>query len=125
MTNKAILVVDDDDDVRGAMKEALELDGHKVLVAYNGIDALKVLREDTSHDVGLIILDIMMPQMTGVQFLQELKNHYPQFLSIPVILASAKGSASAEENVEGAVYRIKKPFELDELFDFVNKYLKQ
>jgi CheY-like chemotaxis protein len=122
MSDKAILVVDDDDDVRYAIMDALELEGHKVHTANNGLEALKFLTGTKNHNVGLIILDLMMPGMTGLQFLEEVRKNHPDIAKIPVVLATAKGSP-VEENIPGLVSKIKKPFELEELNEVVLKYI--
>jgi CheY-like chemotaxis protein len=122
MSQKSILVVDDDDDVRYAIMDALELEGHTVFTAVNGIEALKVLTNGTATNVGLIILDLMMPGMTGLQFLEEVRKNHPDIAKIPVVLATAKGSPIADE-ISGTVMKIKKPFELEELNELVAKYV--
>lgn len=122
MSTKSILVVDDDDDVRYAISDALELEGHTVHCATNGFEALKMLTGGKITDVGLIILDLMMPGMTGIQFLEEIQKNHPEIAKIPVILATAKGSP-IDDNIPGAVLKIKKPFELEELNEVVTKYL--
>lgn len=123
MSTKSILVVDDDDDVRFAILDALELEGHKVHTATNGFEALKLLTGGMVNEVGLIILDLMMPGMTGLQFLEEVHKNHPDIAKIPVVLATAKGSP-IDEHVPGTVLKIKKPFELEELNEVVLKYLR-
>lgn len=122
MSKKSILVVDDDDDVRYAIMDALELEGHTVHTAINGLEALKFLTSGKINDVGLIILDLMMPGMTGLQFLAEVGKNHPEIAKIPVVLATAKGSP-IEDQVPGTVMKIKKPFELEELNELVAKYV--
>ena len=58
MEQATILVVDDDREIVGAIAKLLELDGHRVLRSYDGLEALEILHEQTVH---LIILDVMMP----------------------------------------------------------------
>lgn len=122
MSYKAILVVDDDEDVRQAMKEALELEGHKVYTANNGLEAIQFLITEKISEIGVIILDLMMPGMTGAQFLQVVQEKHPEIAKIPVVLATAKGSVG-DENLSGLSSRIRKPFELEELCNVVNQFI--
>jgi len=122
MSEKSVLVVDDDEDVRLAIKDALELEGYNVHTANNGLDALKLLSGPVINEIGLIILDLMMPGMTGLQFLDEVRQNHHDIAQIPVVLATAKGTP-IDENISGVVTKIKKPFELEELNEVVSKYL--
>lgn len=118
----SVLVVDDDDDIRETLKEALELEDYHVLVAINGADALEVLKL-TKVLPNLIILDFMMPIMDGSKFLNIMHTEYKStFAHIPVILASAKGSLEDLENGHLAREKLKKPIDLDELYLVVGKY---
>jgi CheY-like chemotaxis protein len=120
--NKTILVVDDDDDIRETLKEALEFEGYAVNVAYNGAHAIESLQKMVRLP-DLIILDLMMPVMDGSKFLEVIHSDYKDsFAKIPLILASAKGSLSNFENSELAQEKIKKPVDLDELYQVVKKY---
>ncbi len=85
MNTKKLLVVDDEENIRMLFKEELEEEGYEVDVAGNGIEALEKLK-DTSYDV--IILDIKMPGMDGIQTLGAIKGSNK---SQPVILCSAYG----------------------------------
>lgn len=79
-----ILVVEDDKHVRKLMNAVLKREGYEVLTAENGIQALEVL--EVQH-IDLIILDIMMPEMDGYEFAEELKNANN---TIPILMATAK-----------------------------------
>lgn len=73
-----ILVVEDDKDLNNAYKVILESEGHTVAVAYNGQEALQVLKDFTPD---LILLDLLMPIMGGLEFLQ----HYDQVQKHPAV----------------------------------------
>jgi PAS domain S-box-containing protein len=88
-TGKTVLVVDDEEMVRMAAARALERQGHRVLIAANGAEALEILRGDS--DVGLVVLDLTMPVMTGGQAIPLIKGMCP---ALPIILSS--GFAEAE-----------------------------
>ncbi len=85
MKNAKILVVDDEENIRLLFKEELEEEGYVVHVASNGYDALQKLR-DTQFDV--VVMDIKMPGMDGIQALNEIKNSNKDQA---VILCSAYG----------------------------------
>jgi len=80
-----ILIVDDDELVRGVLMELLEDLGFAVIEAGSGHDALALLRDKV--EVSLVISDINMPEMDGLQLVEELKSMRP---SLPVILMSGR-----------------------------------
>jgi CheY-like chemotaxis protein len=111
----SILVVEDDSDIRSALGGFLQDEGYDVLTAENGRSGLEVL--ENKHP-GLVLLDLMMPEMNGWQFLEE-KSHRPDLSKIPVLVISAvPGSPS----IPGALGFLKKPIDLDRLMDFVELY---
>jgi DNA-binding response OmpR family regulator len=103
MSGACILVVDDDESVRAFLRDALEVEGYTVLVAADGVEALRTYGKESPD---LIILDILMPVMDGFQVLEQLRLES----DIPVIMLSA---LNEEED------RIK-AFELG-ADDYVNK----
>lgn len=119
-----MLVVDDDFDLRENIAMALEAENYKVFRAANGLEALDLLlAKSESENIGCIILDLMMPEMDGRQFLEVVRDHHQERLGkIPVIVATAKGSPINPETVPNAVERIQKPMELNELYRVVKKY---
>ena len=99
----SILVVDDDPAVRQLMRRILEKEGHTVIEAENGRRGLERLAEGVPN---LILLDLMMPEMDGFEFVAELRKH-AAWRAVPVIVVSAK-HLSAEEwlQLSGAVQKI-------------------
>src|SRR3954454_12229976 len=119
-----ILVVDDEPDIQLLTRINLERDGHEVLTASDGGDALSAV-SDSPPD--LIVLDVMMPEVDGWTVLTELKSRHGDAASeIPVILLTALGSplARAKGGIEGAVRYLTKPIDLDELRDAVVEALE-
>ena len=89
-TRSTIAVVDDDEDIREVVCEALHDEGYRTLGASNGQEALTLLQ--TSHEQpSLILLDLMMPVMDGWEFLLNISED-PRFRQIPVALMSAHPS---------------------------------
>lgn len=103
-----VLVVDDDEGIRTAMAEILELLGYEVSVAADGQEAVEMLK------VGLepraIVLDMMMPRMDGWTFLSRIRAD-PRFRELPVVVASAV----VGECPAGADAWLQKPFDLADL----------
>ena len=86
----AILVVDDEEDIRCSLREILEGEGHTTAGARTGVEALDWLRS-TTHLPRLILLDLMMPEMDGWEFLLRIDQD-PRLHPIPVALMSAHAS---------------------------------
>jgi PAS domain S-box-containing protein len=108
-----ILVVDDEPAFREMIRLILEEDGHEVLLAANGIEALKTLRADYQK-LGLVILDLRMPGLDGLGVLKELRELAPH---LPVLVTT--GYASDEEKKEalaqGAQRVLEKPYRVNDL----------
>ena len=115
-----ILVVDDDKDIVGAIAKLLEMEGYKVIKAYDGLEALEKL---TENSVQLIILDIMMPEMDGIRTLLKLREEK----NLPVILLSAKSEDSDKifGLTAGADDYVTKPFNPSELVARVKSQLRR
>lgn len=116
-----ILIVEDNLDFRLFLERCLN-DRYHVLVASNGAEAIKVLDK---HSVNIVISDIMMPQMNGLELCHRIKNNVA-YSHIPVILLTAK---STEDNIisglkDGADEYITKPFNLNILKLRIQKILE-
>jgi CheY-like chemotaxis protein len=109
-----ILVVEDNDDVREMMALTLELEGHKVATAVNGLDALDKLHNGTKPS--LILLDLMMPVMNGWEFRRALARE-PDLRDVPVVVVSA-ATGDMMRRTEAAAY-LPKPLDMDELLHVV------
>ena len=117
---KTILVVDDKANVRQLLSEYLAGQGFKVVTATNGREALYAARHETPD---VILLDIMMPEMDGYEFLQQ----YRRERSVPVIIITAREEESdAVLGLElGADDYIVKPFRMRELVARVRAVLRR
>jgi ATP-dependent Lon protease len=116
-----ILIVDDEDIARSNMAHVLGKDGYACLDAENGIAALKILAEE---DIDLIISDLKMDHMDGLELLTEVNRGYPD---IPVIMVTgfATINSAVQAMKSGAAYYLGKPVNLDELRQTVRDILAQ
>ena len=119
---KTILVVDDDETMRQALKRIFEGEGYRVLLAADGTQLSQVLDEATLE---LIVLDIGLPWINGFELCKLLKEN-EELKKIPLIFISAKTSElDVRRGFEvGADDYIKKPFNLDEIKNTVRTLLK-
>jgi two-component system chemotaxis response regulator CheY len=111
-----VLVVDDSAAIRKILQRMLHQTGmgiHEILEAGNGREALKVLK---TQEIGLILTDINMPQMDGIQLLAVLKAT-PAWRDIPVIMITSEGGEiKVGEAVRlGAAGYVRKPFTADQI----------
>jgi len=108
---KRILIVDDEENTRIGLSKLLAQEGFEVISAANGAEALDCL---ASNKVNLVISDINMPIMNGLNFLRELSRRFP---SINVIMITAYGGVESylEAMNLGAFEYLHKPVRLDEL----------
>jgi len=117
-SNRTILVVDDSQDLVEILRITLEWKGFNVRCAYSGEELFASLKEQMPD---LILLDIMMPKMDGLQVLRRLKED-PSMPFIPVILLSAKVLAEDIQRGHkmGAEYYITKPFTPTQVLNGIN-----
>jgi DNA-binding NtrC family response regulator len=117
-----ILLIDDDATIRRMLRVVLEREGHEVREASNGRDALRLERESPAD---LVITDIFMPEMDGVELILALRRHAP---NLKVIAMSGGGDTKQTEVLDvaqpfGAFASIHKPFALDEMLTIVGRAL--
>jgi CheY-like chemotaxis protein len=103
-----VLVIDDDEGIRTALAEVLELFGYQVAVAADGQEGVELL--EVGLEPNAIVLDLMMPRMDGWTFLSHIR-HDPKFQDLPVVVTSAVASQSPE----GADACLQKPFDVGQL----------
>jgi CheY-like chemotaxis protein len=112
----AVLVVDDDLDIRESLRDVIEAEGFPVTCAANGEQALQLLAERPRP--GLIVLDLMMPVMSGWEFLTVMRED-KGLADIPVAVISASGSMTPPD---GATCFLRKPVDLDTILELVREY---
>ncbi len=120
-SNRTIMLVDDERELVAVVRTMLEEKGFNVRCAYDGTQVFDFLKKQKPD---LVILDVMMPQMDGLEVLTRLKGN-PATSSIPVILLTEK--ADGEDVMVGykmgADFYIPKPFTKNQLLDGVNSIL--
>jgi DNA-binding NtrC family response regulator len=114
---KKILVVDDDVDITRIVTKMLSHDDHEVETAFSGAEALEKI---SFRKPDIILLDIMMPQMNGLEVLRKIKEIDP---SIYIIMITAFGDIDSYLDAMewGAFEYMNKPFETEELLRMINK----
>ncbi len=113
-----VAVVEDDPDIRETLRFILETEGYKVSSFANGQEALDGIR--ASQDVRLILLDLMMPVMSGWEFLKARRIRGAPLTQIPVIVVSAVADDLTSEDAVQAC--IKKPLDIDTLLRYVKQF---
>lgn len=120
MKNKTILIVEDDQPLRQALRDTLGIAGHQVLTSGDGENALQQLQK---HDeISLVISDVQMQPMDGYTLLNTLKVKYPE---LPVVLMTAYGTIDKAVSAmrDGAADFLVKPFEAELLLKMAERFL--
>ena len=107
-----ILIVDDDELIRETLQELVEMVGCSALVAANGKEALQVMAK---HRPCLVIVDLLMPVMTGNELLEAMRSD-PALAKIPVVV-----STSAPDRAPPGVPIIRKPVNIDTVMDWMKR----
>lgn len=121
--NHHILVVDDEPSVRGVVEAILFADGFDVTTVRDGEEALDAM-EDRLPDA--VVLDLMMPLMTGWEVLDEIRRDPRHRHSrVPVLVLTAKATDWDRDRTSAADHHMSKPFEPDELVQTLNRLITQ
>jgi DNA-binding response OmpR family regulator len=112
-----VLIVDDEVSITEFLSETLQEEGHSVSVRYNGAQALDVIE---SNDFDLVLLDVAMPVMSGVEVLLRLRSNDHQ--TLPVIILSAQYRLDQLGDI-GATAILPKPVEIERLIATVDRCL--
>ncbi len=118
-----VLVIEDDPDTREVMARTLEKEGWDVDEAENGLAGLQVLQNSIPD---IILLDLMMPEMDGFQFVSEIQ-HEPLWRNIPIVVVTAKNLTPEDrKQLDGVVEDVltKHAYNRDELLEEINKIVK-
>ncbi len=113
-----ILVVENDTIVRTAVRRYLKSQGHRVVEAANGIEALAQLKVQT---VDLVLTDIDMPEMHGIELIQSVRQEMPE---MPIVVMTAVHEAiNVLEHELGIQHVLPKPFDLEDLSNVIRQAL--
>ncbi len=111
--SKAVLVIDDEDIVREAVNDILELADLEVLEASNGVDGLAIFDENRDN-IGVIMVDMKMPIMSGAEVVEHLKERNCE---APIIISSGYSEAESTQQFTGqdSISFLQKPYDIDDL----------
>ena len=123
MSKKKIMSADDSASVRQMVQFTLEAAGYDVLTAVDGKDALDRLKSTT---VDLVITDLNMPNMTGLELIKQLRS-MPSYKFVPIVMLTTESEdgIKAQGRAAGATGWIVKPFKQDQLLAVVKKLVSQ
>jgi CheY-like chemotaxis protein/nitrogen-specific signal transduction histidine kinase len=120
-TGRRILIVEDNERNLAMTVEMLEVHNHQVVVARNGQEAIEMAKQ---HKPELILMDIRMPVMDGLEATQRLRA-IPEFVNTPIIAMTASTGAEAEKTylAKGCTAHLAKPIHVKQLYAVLKKYL--
>jgi two-component system, OmpR family, KDP operon response regulator KdpE len=116
--NRRVLVIEDDNDIRSLITEALTNAGLDVVAA---IDAGQTLRTALARKPAAVVLDIGLPDQDGTQFVARWRERRPDATLVPIVIVSARSDRREIASLLGAAYVCGKPFEVDELVGEVKR----
>ena len=119
MGDFTILIVEDDFDVRESLSEALRDEGYAIECAVDGEQALEYLR--SGGRPGLILLDLMMPRMSGSEF-RMVQKVDPQLRHLPVVLLSTDGAMEEKAKALETDGALRKPIDLEQLLKLIERF---
>jgi two-component system, response regulator, stage 0 sporulation protein F len=114
-----ILIVDDQYGIRILLNEVFQKEGYKTFQAANGVQAIDIVQK---HSPDLVLLDMKIPGMDGIEILKRLKKIDPE---IRVIIMTAYGELDMIQEAKdlGAITHFAKPFDIDEIREAVRKHI--
>lgn len=116
-----MLVIDDDPDMRKLLTDFLERDGHRVLEAANGSDAIALVESEL---IDVVILDKKMPGMSGLDVLSFLQQRCCPRISVIFITAFGGADVAEESRRRGALHYVEKPFRVGRVVEIVHTVMQ-
>jgi len=116
-----ILIVEDEEMVRNALRKCIEELGHRFFIAKNGEEAIQQV---TENDIDFVISDIMMPGISGLSLVSVLRNMY--LCQMPIVLISTLGRSQMKDSplVVGADDFISKPFSIADIAYVISRHVR-
>jgi DNA-binding NtrC family response regulator len=121
--DKLILVIDDEDMLRDVLKEVLEMVGFSALFASSGREGIQLFRENIER-IHLVLLDVLMPEMSGLETHKQIKEIDPDMKFIFMSGFPDKNALSLRELSDDYVF-VKKPFSVKEIITQIRQVLNQ
>lgn len=123
LMNETILVIDDEEQMRGLLRQILERGGYQVLVAEDGLQGMRVYEDNT---VDVVITDLLMPNKEGLETIMEMKSKYPDVRIIAMSGGGRDGVLNFLPAAEklGAMTTLAKPFGRKDILAAVEAALK-
>lgn len=118
-SGRLVLVVEDEPDMRDSLKALIESEGYVVATALDGKQAIELM--SSAQVPGLVVLDLLLPEMTGWEFLAEMRK-VERLSQIPVIVISGVDD-DLMPHAPAIAERIRKPIDVDHFFTLLEKYL--
>lgn len=124
MQNVKMLIVDDYKDNRSLLKQIANLLEYEYIEAENGKQALQALSEN--EDINLVLMDIEMPEMNGIEAVEEIRKLYSHHSTVPVIAITAHSTEHFDTKLKKAGFDnyITKPYTLDKIKEIVDMYFE-
>jgi len=119
--NKKILIVDDDSSILEVLKLISEMAGYKVQTATSGEEALNIIKKDLPD---LMVLDMMLPGISGKQVCKKIKNN-PKTKKIPIVMISANIKDADFRRDPWAEEFLEKPLDMDKFLNVIAEQLKK
>jgi two-component system, chemotaxis family, chemotaxis protein CheY len=124
---KFILTIDDSEVIKISLETLLTQNGYETAHAYDGVEGLEKVKELIDNDVkiSMIICDVNMPNMDGLTFVKELKKN-EKYKFIPIMMLTTESQISLMQNAKksGATGWIVKPFQPENVLNFLRKFAK-
>lgn len=121
LTRKSILVVEDDDPLRNMLESLFLMEGFEVRTASDGTQALRLVNERTPD---LIVLDLMLPWVSGIEVLATVRQH-PYLLNIPVLVTTGTATSAFDLRSFAPLHVMHKPLDVETIVPIVRKLLER
>ena len=121
VTAPRVLIVEDDENIRSLFERAFSSGGYAVRTASRGLEALRLLGEETPD---LIVLDLVLPGLNGIELLARVRQQ-PQLPRVPVLVTTGAATSAYELRYFGPILVLHKPFPLATLLPAADKLLSR